>query len=627
MLSVLIFLAVIPFARVPLAKVVAFIPTYESALAIIDLITAVILFSLTNQRRSSAFFALACGYFFSATIIVPHMLSFPEVFSDSGLLGANDQTTAWLYVFWHGGFPLFALLYAVFAKNNWGESLLQKHRNLIVTCSVACILAIVAALTLLATAGDNTLPIIMKGGDYSLLRANGVSPTIFAVNIIALIAVLWRRELTALDVWLVVVLTVYVLDVLLSAIVSSSHYDLGWYTGCSYQLIASCSLLVVLLLEFARLPTRLFESEQRYRLLVSGVKDYAILMLNPEGLIVSWNEGAERLKGYKADEIIGQHFSRFYPPDALAAGKPALELLQAVAEGKFEEEGWRLRKDNSRFWANVLITPVLDEGGELRGFSKVTRDITARKTAETLLFEKMNELTRSNEESNHFASVAAHDLQEPLRMVSSYLALLSSRYKGKLDSNADEFIAFAMDGTSRMQRLIQDLLTYSRFGTGCLKLHNTSSENALRHALVNLRDAIEASGALVTHDPLPSVMADEAQLTQLFQNLVGNAIKYQKCGIPRVHVSAVVNGDKRWKFSVRDNGIGIDSNNFEKIFGMFQRLHKGEEFEGTGIGLAICKKIVERHGGNISVDSQSGQGSNFQFDLAESTTIKVCNDC
>jgi light-regulated signal transduction histidine kinase (bacteriophytochrome) len=167
-----------------------------------------------------------------------------------------------------------------------------------------------------------------------------------------------------------------------------------------------------------------------------------------------------------------------------------------------------------------------------------------------------------------------------------------------------------------MQRLIQDLLAFSRVGTKGQELLDTSSEDALQQALVNLRGAIEDSGALVTHDPLPGVLADETQLTQLFQNLIGNGIKYQNPGIPQVHVSAARNGGKKWTFSVKDNGPGIDSQYFERIFGMFQRLHKREEFAGTGIGLAICKKIVERHGGTISVESQPGQGSTFSFALA-----------
>ena len=201
-------------------------------------------------------------------------------------------------------------------------------------------------------------------------------------------------------------------------------------------------------------------------------------------------------------------------------------------------------------------------------------------------------------------------------MVASYTQLLSRRYKGQLDADADEFIAFAVDGANRMQRLIQDLLAYSRVGTKGMEFVETSSEQALQQALANLRGAAEESGAQVTHDPLPTVLADEGQLIQLFQNLVGNAIKYQGPGIPRIHVSAHRDGGDKWKFSVKDNGLGIDAQYFEKIFGMFQRLHRRDEFAGTGIGLAICKKIVERHGGRISVESQPGQGSIFSFALA-----------
>jgi light-regulated signal transduction histidine kinase (bacteriophytochrome) len=246
------------------------------------------------------------------------------------------------------------------------------------------------------------------------------------------------------------------------------------------------------------------------------------------------------------------------------------------------------------------------------------RDITTRKKAEAQLLQKVEELNRSNVELGQFAYIASHDLQEPLRMVASYTQLLSRRYKGKLDSDADEFIAFAVDGATRMQRLIQDLLAYSRVGTKGKELRDTSSEETLGQAIINLRGAIQDSGALVTHDPLPPVMADERQLIQLFQNLVGNAVKYQNPGVPKIHISAAKNGGKQWIFSVQDNGLGIDSQYFDRIFGMFQRLHKREEFAGTGIGLAICKKIVERHGGNISVESQPGEGSTFRFDLTAS---------
>jgi light-regulated signal transduction histidine kinase (bacteriophytochrome) len=202
-------------------------------------------------------------------------------------------------------------------------------------------------------------------------------------------------------------------------------------------------------------------------------------------------------------------------------------------------------------------------------------------------------------------------------MVSSYTQLLAKRYKGRLDPDADEFIAFAVDGCNRMQGLIQDLLAYSRAGSNGKELREISSEDALKLALTNLRAAVEQSGALVTHDSLPVIKTDETQLTQIFQNLVGNAIKYRRAESPQVHISASKNGGNEWIFSVRDNGLGIDPQYFDRIFILFQRLHGRDEFEGTGIGLAICKKLLERLGGRIWVESQPEKGSTFYVALPE----------
>jgi PAS domain S-box-containing protein len=362
---------------------------------------------------------------------------------------------------------------------------------------------------------------------------------------------------------------------------------------------------------------RLAQSEERFRLFVSNVKDCAILMLDPEGRVVSWNEGAERIKGYGAEEIIGQHFSRFYSAEDVSNGKPGFELEEATRDGRFEDEGWRVRKDGSRFLANVVITALRDETGRLRGFGKITRDITERRKYEVHLLDKVRELKQSNDELQQFAYVASHDLQEPLRMVASYTQLLAKRYRRRLDSDADEFIAYAVDGCNRMQRLVEDLLVYSRAGNNAVVPHEISSEDALQEALRNLRAPIEESGAVVTHDSLPTITADDTQLAQVFLNLVGNAIKYRSAEVPRVHVSATKNGSKEWIFSVRDNGMGIEPQYFERIFVLFQRLHGRNEFKGTGIGLAICKKIVERAGGRIWVESEPQKGSTFYFSVPE----------
>src|ERR1700723_582481 len=358
--------------------------------------------------------------------------------------------------------------------------------------------------------------------------------------------------------------------------------------------------------------------EGRYRGLLEAAPD-AMVVVNQKGDIVLLNVQAEKQFGYRRDELVGQRMKNIIPAgfaerliaDALRSTEDA--LAQQIGTG-IEITG--RRKDGTEFPIEIMLSPLESAEGVL--VTAAIRDITTRKVAEAHLLYKVEELNRSNEELGQFAYIASHDLQEPLRMVASYTQLLARRYKGRLDSDADEFITFAVDGANRMQGLIQDLLAYSRVGTKGKELRETSSEEALQRAILNLRGAIADSGAMVTHDLLPPVLADETQLVQLFQNLIGNAIKYQNSGVPRIHISAIKNGGGKWTFSVRDNGLGIDPQYFERIFVMFQRLHKREEFAGTGIGLAICKKIVERHGGEISVQSQPGKGSTFSFALAGS---------
>ncbi|MGB6743311.1 MAG: PAS domain S-box protein [Terracidiphilus sp.] len=358
--------------------------------------------------------------------------------------------------------------------------------------------------------------------------------------------------------------------------------------------------------------------EARYRGLLEAAPD-AMVVVDKDGRIVLLNAQTEKQFGYSRDGLLDQEVRNIIPTGF--AERLIADGTRTAAEALAQQIGTGIelsgrRKDGSEFPIEIMLSPLESDGEIL--VTAAIRDITLRKEAEANLVQKIEELNRSNEELEQFAYVASHDLQEPLRMVASYTQLLSKRYKGRLDSEADEFIAFAVDGATRMQRLIQDLLVYSRAGKRRLELIKVSSEVALKMALRNLSAAIIESSALVTHGPLPEIEVDESQLVQLFQNLVGNAIKYQNPGIPRIHISAAREDETKWKFSIQDNGLGIDPKFFERIFGMFQRLHKRDEFAGTGIGLTICKRIVERHGGSISVESQPGQGSTFYFTLAES---------
>jgi PAS domain S-box-containing protein len=265
-------------------------------------------------------------------------------------------------------------------------------------------------------------------------------------------------------------------------------------------------------------------------------------------------------------------------------------------------------------WISISGEPLFDAEGRFTGYRGVGSDITDRKQAEIALREAHEELKRSNAELEQFAYVASHDLQEPLRMVSSYTQLLLRRFGERFDGDSKEFMGYIVDGAARMKQLIEDLLAYSRVGTKGKEFREVAVEDSLRRAVSNLRAAIEEAGAAVTWDALPTVLADDTQLTQLFQNLIGNALKFRSASVPRIHVF-VANNEPAWHFMVRDNGIGIEPQYFERIFMVFQRLHNKADYPGTGIGLAICKKVVERHGGRIWVESRPGDGSAFHFTL------------
>jgi two-component system, chemotaxis family, sensor kinase Cph1 len=339
-----------------------------------------------------------------------------------------------------------------------------------------------------------------------------------------------------------------------------------------------------------------------------------LVTIGPDGKLTDVNAAAETATGCARAALLGTDFSDYFTqPEKARAG-----YQQVFREGLVRDYPLELRHRSGQ------ITPVLynasvyrDGSGQVAGIFAAARDITARKRAEAEVQRYTEDLRRSNQELEHFAYVASHDLQEPLRTVSSFSQLLSRRYQGKLDTDADEFIAFIVEAATRMQTLINDLLDFSRVGTRGNPFAPVPCEELLRTATENLEAAITESGAVITHDPLPTLEADRTQLTQVFQNLFGNAIKFRRPEeAPRIHVSAARQRGG-WQLSVRDNGIGVEAQYFDRIFILFQRLHGRDEYPGTGIGLALCKKIVERHGGRMWVDSEPGTGSTFHFTLPD----------
>lgn len=356
---------------------------------------------------------------------------------------------------------------------------------------------------------------------------------------------------------------------------------------------------------------RLRQREAMYGAVVENIPQ-KIFMKDRNFRYMSINESFARDLGIEPEEAVGKTDRAFFPPEL--AEKYRADDERVMSEEVTDEFDEEYVEDGEKRIVHTTKTPVRDENGNVIGVLGIFRDVTERRRAEQKLEETLKELERSNQELEHFAYVVSHDLQEPLRMVTSYVQLLKKRYEGQLDSDADEFIGFAADGATRMQKMINDLLQYSRVGTRGNPPEPTDCNELLEKALQNLEVAIDESDAEVTCDELPTVQADESQLIQLFQNLVGNAIKFRSDDPPRVRIGAR-RKDGDWLFSVSDNGIGMEPEQADRIFKVFQRLHGRDKYPGTGIGLAVCKRIVERHGGDIWVDSEPGQGSTFYFTI------------
>lgn len=368
--------------------------------------------------------------------------------------------------------------------------------------------------------------------------------------------------------------------------------------------------------ERRQIEEALRESEEKYRTILENIED-GYYQADLAGNLTFFNDSMCRISGIPREELMGMNNRQYTDQENARKVYQAFNKVYRTGNPRKECNWEIIRKDESKGYVEASITLQKDSSGKPIGFRGMVRDITERKRAEEALKEKTEELARSNRDLEQFASVASHDLQEPLRMVTSYLQLLARRYKGKLDSDANEFISFALDGSLRMWKLINDLLTYSRVGTREKELKLTDCKTVLDQSLNNLKVAVEENGAVVTHDPLPTVMVDNPQWVQLFQNLIGNAIKFRGNKPPCIHVSASRNGNG-WIFSIRDNGIGIAPEYAESIFTIFKRLHGLQDYAGTGIGLAICKKIVERHGGRIWMESEVGKGATFYFTLPAS---------
>lgn len=372
-----------------------------------------------------------------------------------------------------------------------------------------------------------------------------------------------------------------------------------------------------------------FDKEQQYHLMVGEVEDYAILMLDRHGVIRNWNKGAEKIKGYKEQEIVGHHFSIFYTPEDREAGLPGQLIQRAETEGKAVHEGWRVRKDGTTFWGSILITALHDPKGNVVGFSKVTRDLTQRKQAEDKLLQYAHQLEVQNRELQQFAYAAAHDMKEPLRKIQLYYSAIEDNSGETLPPDLQRaYMARSAEAARRMQQLIDDLLTYTQVAGSDHPLAPVDLNQAVEEACAFHRNTIEHIGATVEFSGLPTVKAIPVQMRQLFGNLLGNSLKYRAADRPvcvsitasRVRVPGMANayGSERfYKIDVRDNGIGFTSEQAQRVFDLFYRLHARNQFSGTGIGLTICRRIMENNRGFIRATGDPGKGATFELYFRE----------
>ena len=659
--SALIFLAAIPFAKQPLGQVWAFIPAYQAALVVCDLVTAVMLYGQARFSRSWALFVLAWGYLFTAAIAVVHALSFPGLFAAGGVLGGGAQTTAWLYMFWHAGFPLTVIAYARLREREARP--LNEHYGRALALGLAAVLLLVLTLALLATSGERFLPAIMQGNRYTPAMIVVVA-SVWLLSLAALV-VLWRqRRHTVLDLWLMAVMCAWLFDIGLSAVFNAGRFDLGFYAGRLYGLAASMFILGVLLLENGALHARLARQRREdrralarhgERLRILAAIDQAViaeqspdaiaaaviqplreLLDVPRAIVnrfelaageVEWVAAAGRRRIHAGPgvryplELMGdvealrrgeaQHIDvNALPPgphtDALLASGVRWYLAVPMIAGGELIGAISFGGEQNRFEPEQVAI-AQEVAAQLAIATMQSRLLEQVKTQAAELDAKVRERTA---ELESFSYSVSHDLRAPLRAVDGYARMLEEDYGATLDAEARRLLGVVRGNARRMGQLIDDLLAFSRLGRQAATIAPVDMMRLAREAAEELKGS-----RTLELGALPQAKGDAALLRQVWLNFVGNALKYSsKKPDARVEIGGREEAREN-VYWVRDNGAGFDMRYADKLFGVFQRLHRAEEFEGTGIGLAIVQRIVTRHGGRVWAEGRPGEGACFYFSL------------
>jgi signal transduction histidine kinase len=678
LVSAVFFLAAAPFAKSPLVQVWAFIPLYESALVVNDLITAVLLFGQFRILQSRALFVLASGYLFTAFIAIPHALTFPGAFTPTGLLGAGHRTTAALYMLWHGIFPLFVIAYALL-KNEGGNRLAtggwtRGRPGVVVLAGVLAVLLFVGALALLATAGHDFLPEVIVGNRYTPAMIF-VSTSVWASSLFALV-VLWRRRPhTVLDLWLMIVMCAWIFDIALSAVLNGGRWDLGFYAGRIYGLLASMFVLLMLLLENTMLYARLVDAHGKHarRLKILHEIDRAMavreapdtiagaviqplreLLEVPRAIVnifdlaagkVEWLAAAGRQRthvgpgvrysiglmgdvealkkgvpqtidthalppGPEVDALLASGVHVYMVMPMIAGG----ELIGAISFGGERGEFFTEQVSIAREVATQLAIAIT----QARLYERVRRQA---EELELRVRERTAELRVANKELESFSYSVSHDLRTPLRAIDGYSQMLEEDYADRLDAEGRRLLGVIRESSRQMASLIDDLLTFSKLGRQAIAATTVDMNALVGEVMREVRAGGVDKSSQIAVAELPAAWGDRALLKQVWINLLSNAIKFTGDRDQPVIEVAGNGHSAEGVYSVKDNGVGFDMQYYNKLFGVFQRLHSNDEFEGTGVGLAIVQRVVTRHGGRVWAEGKINAGATFYFALPRGDAV------
>jgi PAS domain S-box-containing protein len=615
LLSFAIFIGMIPFARLPLPQVWAFIPIYESALIISDLITATLLFAQYDLLRTRSLLVLASGYLFTAAMIVPHALTFPGLFASAGLLGAGPQSTAWLYMFWHSGFPLVAIVYALLKGAERETAEPRGSSRTAVAASVAVVLAAVCALTLAATAGRDVLPAIMVNNHYTSAMTF-VNTSVWLLSPAALVVLWLRRPHSLLDLWLMVVLCAWFFDVGLSAVLNAGRFDLGFYVGRIYGLLAATFVLSMMLLDMAALYgqlIRLLGTEQRERMRVADrhrrLFDTSldlILVTDRRGQFIEVSPSSTAILGYRPEEMTGRTGTAFLHPDDLESTR---NEMHRARRGRLMQNFEARYVHKIGHVVTLAWSGVWSEIEQLHFF--IGRDVTEAKRTERL--------------KNEFVATVSHELRTPLTVIAGSLGLLTGR------DTEQRLLKMAQANCQRLLRLVNDILDVEKFEQDgmVLDFQQVEMKSLVEKAIEANCGFAEKFDVVVRLDDRAAdtaIHTDANRLTQVIANLLSNAVKFSPRG-QEVVVTLEASND-RVCIAVRDHGPGIPDEFKDRIFEKFVQVDASDARQrgGTGLGLSIVKRLMIRLGGDVSHSAAQDGGTIFRIDLPRGD-IRATTDC